>query len=214
MTVRYAIYFAPARDALLWQLGTQWLAQPDLESLTISARRYGFHATLKAPMKLSPSSELKSLRDALCSFTEVRPPVALTGLAPHMIDGFLALTADPQPEALTALASEVVREFDDFRELLTLDERERRLKAPLSDRQIELVDLYGYPYVLDQFQFHMTLSDRLTEDLQQPLLERAEAWFAKALAETVLLDRLVVFAEPEPRAAFQRLDPDYVLRGP
>jgi hypothetical protein len=49
--------------------------------------------------------------------------------------------------------------------------------------------------------------------MREPMVARAAEWFAEALAQSVQLDRLVVFAEPEPGAAFERLDPDYVLRG-
>jgi hypothetical protein len=211
MTARYAIYFAPARESLLWARAQAWLAQPDLEPLTVSARRYGFHATLFAPMRLA--FDFSSFAAGLSEFADDRAPVALTGLAPRLIDGFLALTTEPQPQALTDFATDVVMSFDWARELLTLDERARRLKAPLTDRQIELVDRYGYPYVLEQFLFHMTLTDRLAPELREPMMARAVEWFAPALAEPVQLDRLVVFAEPEPVAPFERLDPDYLLRG-
>lgn len=211
MPARYAIYFAPARDSELWQRAQDWLAQPDLETLTISARRYGFHATIKAPMTLA--LDYAELDAAVSEFADENRAVTLSGLAPRLLDGFLALTTAPQPAALTDLAARAVEAFEPFREPLSADEQARRLKAPLTPRQIELVAQYGYPYVLDQFLFHMTLTDRLAEDLRASMVERAEAWFANALAEPVRLDRLVVFAEPEPGAAFERLDPDYVLRG-
>ena len=211
MPARYAIYFAPARDSLLWQRAEAWLGQPDLEPLTVSARRYGFHATIKAPMTLA--LDYAELDAALAAFADEQGPVVLSGLAPRLIDGFLALTTEPQPQVLTDFAADVVDAFEPFREPLSGSERARRLKAPLTLRQIELVDQYGYPYVLEQFLFHMTLTDRLAEELREPMRERAAAWFAEVLAERVRLDRLVVFAEPEPGAAFQRLEPDYVLKG-
>ena len=211
MTARHAIYFAPARDALLWQRAQGWLARPDLGPLTASARRYGFHATLKAPMILA--RDPVQLDAALAAFARMHGPVQLAGLAPRLIDGFLALTVEPQLQPLTALAVAVVDAFEPFREPLSAAERTRRLKAPLTPRQIELVDAYGYPYVLEQFLFHMTLTDRLPVEQCEPMRERAAGWFAEALAEPVLLDRLVVFAEPEPGAAFERLDPDYILKG-
>lgn len=212
MPPRYAIFFAPARDSLLWQRAEDWLGQPDLQPLTVSARKYGFHATIKAPMILA--LDYAELDAALTAFADEHPAVTLSGLAPRLIDGFLALTSEPQPTALTDFAADVVEAFEPFREPLSESERIRRLKAPLTPRQVELVDQYGYPYVLDQFLFHMTLTDRLAEDMRAPMRERAAAWFAEALAEPVQLDRLVVFAEPEPGAAFERLEPDYVLRGP
>jgi hypothetical protein len=211
MTARYAIYFAPARESQLWERAQAWFAQPDLEAITVSARRYGFHATIKAPMTLS--MDFAELNAALTAFADEHGPVALTGLAPRLLDGFLALTTEPQPGPLTDFATAVVEAFEPFREPLSASERARRLGASLTPRQVELVDAYGYPYVLEQFLFHMTLTDRLAGDLRDVMVERAGRWFAPALASPVLLDRLVVFAEPEPGAAFERLDTDYVLRG-
>ena len=211
MTARYAIYFAPARDSLLWERAQAWLAQPDLRPLSVSARKYGFHATLKAPMTLA--LDFAELDAAITAFADEHSIVPLSGLAPRLIDGFLALTTEPQPDRLTDFAAEVVEAFEPFREPLSAGELARRLKAPLTPRQVELVGQYGYPYVLEQFQFHMTLTDRLVAELREPMVARAVDWFADALAEPVQLDRLVVFAEPEPGAAFERLDPDYVLRG-
>jgi hypothetical protein len=211
MPARYAIYFAPARDSALWQRAEDWLAQPDLEPLTVSARRYGFHATIKAPMTLA--LDYAELDAAMTAFVDEHSAVTLGGLAPRLLDGFLALTTEPQPKALTEFAAAAVEAFEPFREPLSEDERARRLRAPLTPRQVELVDRYGYPYVLEEFLFHMTLTDRLAAELQGAMVERAEAWFEDVLAEPVRLDRLVVFAEPEPGAAFERLAPDYVLRG-
>ena len=211
MTARYAIYFVPARSHLLWQRAEDWLAQPDLQPLTVSARRYGFHATIKAPMTLA--LDYAEFHAALTEFAGEHRAVMLSGLAPRLLDGFLAFTTEPQPSPLTEFAAAVVEAFEPFREPLSDTERARRLKAPLTPRQIELVDEFGYPYVLEQFLFHMTLTDRLPEDLRDAMVQRAKAWFADSLAEPVRLDRLVVFAEPEPGAAFERLHPDYVLRG-
>ena len=60
---RVAVYYAPEADDPLWRAGCEWLgrdpergtalAQPVVAGLhenTEDPRRYGFHATLKAPM--------------------------------------------------------------------------------------------------------------------------------------------------------------------
>jgi hypothetical protein len=211
MPARYAIYFAPDRESQLWQRAQDWLAQPDLEGLTASARRYGFHATIRSPMNLV--TELADLDAALSEFVLGASAVTLDGLAPRLIDGFLALTTEPQPKPLTAFAGEVVEAFEPFRAPLSPAEQARRLQASLTPRQVELVDAYGYPYVLEQFLFHMTLTDRLPADRRDEMVARAHEWFADTLSQPILLDRLVVFDEPEPGAAFRRLDPDYVLMG-
>ena len=113
MTARYAIYFAPARDSLLWKRALDWLAQPDLERLTVSARKYGFHATIKAPATLTCG--YAEFAEAVADFADAHGSVTLSGLAPRLIDGFLALTCEPQPRALTDFAAEVVEAFEPFR---------------------------------------------------------------------------------------------------
>jgi len=211
MTERFAIYFAPARDSRLAQRAEAWLAQPDLRAETKSARRYGFHATLKAPMALAPGVDRVELEAALADFSG-RTAVVEMQLAPRLIGGFVALTAEPQPPALTDLAARVVVAFEPLRAALGPAERARRLKAPLTARQIELVDRYGYPHVLEEFQFHMTLTDWLADEQCALLQMRAAAWFAEVLSAPVMLDRLVLFHEAEPGAAFRRLD-DFLLKG-
>jgi hypothetical protein len=210
MTYRFAIYYAPARGSALDERAAAWLARPDLEMVTGSARRYGFHATLEAPME--PAADEAELDAGLVAFADEHAPVMLSGIAPRLLDGFLALTLEPQPEPVTALAAAVVMAFEPFRAPLSPAERERRLRAPLTPRQKELVDAYGYPYVLEQFQFHMTISDRLPVERREPLLAEARDWFGDVLLTPPVLDRLVLFEEPEPGAVFRRLE-DYPLLG-
>ena len=212
MTERFAIYFAPARESALWQAAEAWFAQPDLPPISVSARRYGFHATIKAPMALSDGMDRAALEMALTEFANAHAPVSLGRLAPTPLEGFLALITTPQPQALTDFAALAVAAFERFRAPMSVEDRARRLKAPVTARQIELIDAYGYPYVLEQFLFHMTLTDRLEAGALVAMRERAAAWFAEALAQPIVLDRLVLFHEAEPGAAFRRLD-DHVLTG-
>ena len=86
------------------------------------------------------------------------------------------------------------------------------MQALLTPRQVDLLDRYGYPYVLEEFRFHMTLTDRLAVDQRDARRQDAERWFHDCLAAPLLLDRLVLFREPEPGAPFARLA-DYLLRG-
>lgn len=213
MTERFAIYYAPARDSALRERSEAWLAQEELQPLTMSARRYGFHATIKAPMALADGQDRAGLEMALANFARQHAPVSMGPVGAHVIGGgFLALTPIEQPQRITDFAALVVAAFEPFRAPLEPAERERRLRSPLTARQIELVDLYGYPYVLEQFELHMTLTDRLPQERQAPLQAEAAAWFKEILREPVVLDRLVLFHEAEPGAAFRRLD-DFVLEG-
>jgi putative phosphonate metabolism protein len=230
MPERFAIYYAPGADEPLWVKAAEWLGRDPLTGATlhgpladtardalfdrsVSARRYGFHATLKAPMTLAEGKSRAELEDALAVFAAECEPVEIGRLKLALIDGFLALIPAAQPIELTDFAGEVVEAFEPFRALPSAAERERRLKGGhLSERQIELMDRFGYPYVFEQFRFHMTLTDRLPETEREAYTRAAAAHFgALAEAETVL-DRLVLFHEPEAGAPFMRLA-DFMLTG-
>lgn len=227
MSERHAIFYAPATQSPLWQRAAQWLGRDATGreaagaaiagidparrlALTESARRYGFHATIKAPMTLPQHQSVGELEKALTAFGLKHWPVTIGELAPRMIGGFLALTAVPQPQELNDLAAKVVDTFEPFRAPLAPADRERRLAAGLTDRQIELVVRYGYPYVLEEFLFHMTLTDRLPEAERDTVIAAATDWFAPVLQTPVTIDRLTLFHEPQSGAAFVRLG-DYPL---
>jgi hypothetical protein len=118
---------------------------------------------------------------------------------------------------LHALAAEVVERFDDFRAPMTRAELARHDHASLTPRQRELLKRWGYPYVLDEFRFHLTLTDRIPVE-RRPEVERALSdWFAMLLGADVPVDALAVFTEAEPGAPFElhavhHLKPDHPQR--
>ena len=230
MPERFAIYYAPAADDPLWAKANEWIGRDPLTGATIdgqlsgttrdalfdrsvSARRYGFHATIKAPMALAEGKSRAELEDLLADFTASAEPVAIGRIKLALIDGFLALIPADQTAELTGFAGEVVEAFDPFRAPPSDEERARRLKNPnLSPRQIELIDRYGYPYVFEQFQLHMTLTDRLPEGEREAYMRAAAAHFGPLAERDMMVDRLVLFHEPEAGAPFVRLD-DFILDG-
>ncbi len=171
---RYAIYYTPPAGAFA-DAGAAWLgwdvaqgrvvAQPDpnLAAITADPRKYGFHATIKAPFRLAAGADVDDLKTAFTALAARLAPVALTGLNMVLLDGFLALTPAAPTQALQSLAAQIVRDLDLFRAPLNAHERARRRPETLTLRQRELLETYGYPYVLEQFQFHMTLTGR-TDD--------------------------------------------------
>lgn len=228
MPERYAIYFAPPVTGELWRRSAIWLGRDALTDgtiaadiagidperrhhLTRSARRYGFHATLKAPMALGSNLSDRDLDRALGAWAASRSPVAIGRLTILSLGGFLALVPKEQTAALTAFAMAVVEDFDGFRAPLTEAERTRRQGA-LTPRQEALLERFGYPYVAEEFKFHMTLTDRI-EDLSERarFAEAVTDFFAFMADEEVVLDRLVLFREA-PGAPFLRLR-DYLLTG-
>jgi putative phosphonate metabolism protein len=223
MPERFALYFAPPTSDPLWIRAAQWLgrdpaggAPPAAEIAGIdasrrwtaseSARRYGFHATIKAPMALADGLTRAALEAELQRFGPTRAPVGIGRLTVASIDGFVALIPERQSPALTAFAADIVTHFDRFRAPLTAAERDKRVSGGhLSPRQVELLDRYGYPYVLEEFQFHMTLTDRLGDADRERIMAAAREWFAPVLERAYMLDRIALFHEPAPGAPFMRL---------
>jgi hypothetical protein len=204
MPERFAIYYAPAVDDPLWLAANAWYAKHP--AITVSARRYGFHATLTPPFELAPATMAVALEVDMRVFAQARRAVPIGRIALRSIGGgFLALVPEIQGEALTGLAADCIRHFKSHRAPLTADERERRLAAArLTPRQVELLDTWGYPYVMEQFQFHMTLTDKLDEAAVAPVMAGAKTHFAAFIGRELVLDRLVLFHQPEAGAPFVR----------
>ena len=181
---RYAVYYAPAAGAFA-QRANGWLGfdpatgralpAPALalraDQIAARAMRYGFHGTIKPPFRLAPGCDAAALKSALAGLAAELPPLSLPGLELRNLEGFLALTPVGDITALQQLAARVVRDLDRFRAPLTRAEIARRNPDLLTPRQRELLDLWGYPYVMEQFRFHLTLTDQLPP----PMAEQAAA---------------------------------------
>jgi putative phosphonate metabolism protein len=187
-TARYAIYFTPPPDSPFARFGASVLGydcfervdvahrpidgiDPALLALaTVEPRRYGFHATLVAPFRLAPGIEGDELAAAFAAFAASHTPVAAGPLRVAAIDRFVALIpVEPYP-AIEEFAGACVAAFNGFRAPLSEADRARRLASGLSARQAELLERWGYPYVYDEFRFHMTLTGPIADDARPALL--------------------------------------------
>ena len=223
MSQRFAIYYAPAATDLIWERAAFWLGRDPatgasydgavaglersrLLNLTQSAGRYGFHATLKPPMALAPGRTEADLRQALHDAARELQPVSLGRLTIANLDGFLALVPEQHDNpALQDFAAHIVEIFEPFRAPLKPRDRAARAARGLTPRQEELLDAYGYPYVFDEFRFHMTLTDRLAPGDHAEVLQAAQTWFGPILGDPVTLDRLSLFHERENKLPFARI---------
>lgn len=225
MSARYALYYAPAPDTSFHALGASWLGrdawtgtiteQPAIENiagLTTDPRRYGFHATLKAPFELAPRKSREDLLAFARDFARRRAPVMLPKLRLAALDGFLALVPDSETDHLRELAACCVMDFDGFRGPLLPEEIARRHRSGLSHRQGRLLLNWGYPHVLDQFRFHMTLSNRLASADMARLRTEAERHFAPVIGVPVRFDAITIFCEADISAPF-RADERFALTG-
>lgn len=216
---RYAIYFVPAADSTLYRFGADLLgydalgridvaqpqalvdAVPDWHALTSDPRRYGFHATLKAPFYLRSGTSEAALVSAFEQFTAAPRAIPVITPVVKLLRHFVAIVNDRPDPDLAALADACVTEFESFRAALTQDDRERRLKSRLSVNQIALLDRWGYPYVFEEFFFHMSLTGRIAAQPQQ-IAELLAAKFAELNQRSLAVDRLALLKQDHPFARF------------
>lgn len=190
---RYAVYHMA--EGALARFGAQWLGwdaaagrvvpQPDVSGFDLGAatlvpRRYGFHATLVAPFRLGEGVSPDTVLQALGTFCAKAAPVRLArGLTLARPAGFLALVPAGQSAALSRLESQLVEAMNPLRAPLSEAEIARRRPERLSPAQRRNLDRWGYPFVRDEFRFHMTLTD----SLEPAIAARAEAALRSMLPE-------------------------------
>lgn len=217
---RYAIYFSAGADNALSHFGAELLGYdaytgdelpfpgdalriaPDWRDVSADPRKYGFHGTLKAPMALASGKTEAELVAACATFAGRVRPIPMIRPVVDSISGFIAvIPAEPAAE-LQRLAADCVRDFDSFRPPLTAEDRARRKPEKLTERQREYLDRWGYPYVMEEFRFHMTLTGRLDAERRGPIVEMLRARFAGLKLETLAIDRIALFKQNDAKARF------------
>lgn len=215
---RYAIYYAPDPGSVLDRFGAELIGYdahrgldvpfppglpPDWDDISRDPRKYGFHATLKAPMALAAGRHEDDLLAACETFAGT--PRALPQITPVIdtIDGFTAIVPDKRCPDLEKLAAACVREFDSFRPPLTEDDRARRNPSKLSPRQRDYLERWGYPYVFDEFRFHMTLTGRLDAERRSIVRDLLRRRFRECGVNRLVIDRVALFRQNEPERRFE-----------
>ena len=218
---RYAIYYLAAPGSDLDRFGAQLLGYdafsaedlpfpddiehtiPDWQELTRDPRKYGFHATLKAPLSLARGKTERELLAACASFASTPRHIPVIRPVINSISDFIAVVpAEPLAE-LEQLAADCTREFDSFRAPLTPEDRARRNPSALTPRQCEHLDRWGYPYVMQDFRFHMTLTGRLGAERHDPVLTMLRNRFSALGLTTLAIDRIAVFRQDDADARFR-----------
>jgi putative phosphonate metabolism protein len=218
---RYAIYFAAGSDSALSRFGAELLGYdaytgnelpfpadasqlaPDWRDITADPRKYGFHGTLKAPMALAPARTEAELLAACAAFAGETRTIPVIRPVVDAISGFIAIIPAAQVDALQELAADCVRAFDGFRTALTAEDRARRRPEKLSERQRDYLDRWGYPYVMEEFRFHMTLTGRLDAERRGPILQMLRARFAALGLDALPIDRIALFRQDDAKARFR-----------
>ena len=205
MFSRYAVYAVP--DGAWGDFGAAWLGwdtrfgapvditDPLQEALTARPRKYGFHGTIKPPFRLAEGATVEDLSAGLRDLCASFAPVPMASLRLSQIGRFFAMVAPDENTAIGAVAAECVQTLDAFRAPLNEKELARRRASKLTDRQEELLTAYGYPYVLDEFRFHLTLTGPV--DAPEAVATRLREATEVPLQTPLSLDSLCVSGEDE-----------------
>ncbi len=215
MSRRFALYFAPPQGSELEAFGRSWLGRDHITGkpvdrlrldgldhaeqarITRSASHYGFHATLKAPFELAAGRHADELYERGRAFAAARQPFHAPSLKLTRLSKWVALTLSAPCLSMDQLAADCVRDFDSYRAPLSEADIERRRKSGLSPRQDQQLLAYGYPYIFDDFHFHMTLAGPL-DTAEQDRIHDFLLTTAKSLERAALLvDALSIYEQAD-----------------
>lgn len=224
---RYAVYYVPPNDSELAAFGRQWLGmdietgnpvpqtvvdgiEPErLHQLTESPRLYGFHGTLKPPFYLAPRTTLNGLLSAARTFAKSVKPIEIPALELAVIGKFLALTSTVSSAELEALASECVRTLEVYRTRLTPQQMAQYRQNKLTVHQEQMLEHWGYPYVLEEFRFHISLTNRIDDDEERAKIQHTVRRLCRPLlGKTVPVSEIVVCGQKrwdKPMTVIERI---------
>lgn len=218
--MRYALYFTPPASDPLTLSAQRWLGrnaftgaaleQPTvagfdaaaLAGLTADPRRYGFHATLKAPFTLSEGRSEAELIAEIGRFVAETDAFDIPEVVVGRLGSFFALVPGDHCDALQGFAAEVVRRFERFRAPLSSADIARRKPDELNADERQNLVQWGYPYVFDEFRFHMTLTGRVPAERRDAVEKILLDQFAEFHGRPLPVTGLALFREPSRGADF------------
>ena len=222
-TARFAIYFAPEIGSNLHTIGSQWLGrdsssgksikQPNIKGIssnyfykvTKNPRVYGFHATLKAPFRLNKEFTLKDLCSQIQRSSTLSKPFSIN-LKVQKLGNFIALMMNPNEQKMQNLASQLVENLDQFRAPLHQKEIDKRRMSNLTTSEDKNLLQWGYPYVFDDFRFHMTLTEKIPcRSDQEFMVNAASSHFSEDLDRATKVNSISLFVQESSEADFLQI---------
>ena len=206
---RYAVYYVPPEAEYWASYCTAWLgwdsiagrevAHPNtalpVPKITETPRKYGLHATLKAPFRLASGTTRDHLENACADLAATLAPATAAGLGLARLGRFFALCPDGDATELNALAADCMRGLDGFRAPLSDAELDRRRAAGLGPAQERNLVTWGYPHVLEQFRFHITMTGRLDHPLRDNTHDVLQQALADRLPRPFRIDDIALAGE-------------------
>ncbi len=220
---RYAIYYAPTVGSALMRYGNGWLGfdpengfnanlpvkekilEYQADKYISSPRRYGFHGTLKPPFSLCKHHDVYELDLALQSLAGELKPATSGPLALKNIGRFICLAPTGDCSEIVQLATSTVKDLDRFRGPQSEAQLAKRRAAGLNTKQESYLQRFGYPYVMDEFRFHLTLTNSLSEGDLKMIFPLLEELMKEVCREDFRISELCLFADPGENKPFQLL---------
>lgn len=214
MPARYALSYVPENGTPLAELGRMWLGRdiyseetqdqpivlgivPDrVAELTKWRRSDGLHSLLKPPFQLNPATSLDSLIATAHIFVRHLEPVEIPQLEISVIGKFIALTPTIPSRRIVELAAQCVRIFDGYRQPFKVDTNTRYIREKLTVYQNRMLKHWGYPFVMEEFQFFLPMTDRIEDDKERDTLTKALAQLCKpTIAHPLSITALTIIGQ-------------------
>lgn len=208
MFERYAIFYTPNDEFAAF--GAAWLgwdsaqgcrvshcdvASVDVAHITATPRKYGLHATLKAPFRLADGASLDQLHSAAEAFAKRQAAFDIGTLELRDDRGFVALRPRDASTLLQDFASAVVKGFDHLRAPLTDADIARRRKAALNARQDQQMLDWGYPFIFEDFHFHLTLSGALSKEVAATVMAKLAPQVTPVVPDPFIINAITVMGQ-------------------
>ncbi len=227
---RYAIYYAPPKESNLEEFGRYWFGWDPLNAKLINnkqrinylngfgiknlknidknvliAKKYGFHGTLIPPFRLNKNYSTNLLFKKTEDIAKKFKKFKFYKFKLKKINNFYAFVQNKKNNNINKLSNRLVRELFKFRSPLTKKEIDRRNPSKLSKLQLNILYKWGYPYLMSEFSFHMTLASEVTGNKLYFELKKIEKNKEIILNEINNFDKIYIFGENQ-KGMFENLE--------
>lgn len=220
---RYTVYFVPPSDSAIYRLGSSLIGYDsysgavvphpsdaglpeDWPDLTKAPRPYGLHVTFVPPFRLAEGYGETDLIQSFSAFCDEPRSVATIVPEVRVIRDFVAIVPRRASGIVKQLATDCLTYFDLFRAPFTAADHVRRLAPSLNERERWNLHRWGYPYVLREFFFHMTLTGEIGSDRRDAVATRLSTLLAdEAAAAPLRVDRVALLKQDQSGEGFRVL---------
>ena len=177
----------------------------NIDKNVLIAKKYGFHGTLIPPFKLNKNYSTNTLFKKTEEIAKKFKKFKFYKFKLKKMNNFYAFVQNKKNNNINKLSNRLVRELFKFRSPLTKKEIDRRNPSKLSKLQLNILYKWGYPYLMSEFNFHMTLASEVTGNKLYLELKKIERNKEIILNEINNFDKIYIFGENQ-KGMFENLE--------